>query len=247
MAGLAAESPFSLSSGDVMVRWAPVGTTPPAAERAELAAPLSAAERARLERFAFERDAWHYLVAHALLRRTLARCAAVAPEAWSFRIASGGRPEIAGPVGARRLRFSLSHTRGLAACAVCLDHAVGVDVEAVDASLLPAEVERRILAPSERAALAPLAGEERLQRLFALWTLKEACLKARGEGLAEPPAAVSFAFPADGPPAVAFAPPVVDDPAAWRLHAALLPSGHALAAAVRSAPGVRLRFRLRAG
>jgi 4'-phosphopantetheinyl transferase len=129
-------------------------------------------------------------------------------------------------------------------CAVCLDHPVGVDTEAVDAALFPTEVQRGVLGPAEIEALEPLVGEARLERLFTLWTLKEACLKARGEGLAEPPTAVSFALGSGGAPTAAFAPPIADDPAAWRFHATLLPSRHALAVAVRCPPGEPLRFRL---
>lgn len=244
MTGVAAESPFSLAADEVLVRWEAVGEAPSTAERGALAALLSAAERAHLERFRFEQDAWHYLVAHVLLRRTLAQCAPVPPAAWSFRVAPGGRPEIEGPAFARRLRFSLSHTRGLVACAVCLEHPVGVDVEAVDARTMGERVVARILAPEETGALAGLAAADRRRRLFELWTLKEACLKARGDGLAVPPAAVSFDLADEAPPRVAFAPEAADDPAAWRFHLAAPAPMHVLAMAVRCGAGVDVRFTL---
>lgn len=244
MTGMAAESPFSLAANEVLVRWEAVGTAPPAAEREAHAALLSPAERARRERFRFDRDAWHYAVAHALLRRTLARCAPVAPAAWSFRAAPGGRPEVEAPAFARRLRFSLSHTRGLVACAVCLEHPVGVDVEAVDARTMGEEIVARILAPEEVEALVGLAAAERRRRLFELWTLKEACLKARGDGLAVPPAALSFALAGAATPRVAFAPEAADDPAAWRFHLAAAAPRHVLAVAVRCGAGVEARFTL---
>lgn len=242
MVGLTAASQFSLATGDVLVRWAPVGKPPAAAERRALTALLSASERARLERFAFDEDAWHYLVAHALLRRTLARCAPVAPEAWSFRNSPGGRPEIEAPGLARRLRFSLSHTQGLVACAVCLDHPVGVDAEAIADEVMGEAVAARILAPAETTALEGLTALERRRRLFELWTLKEASLKATGDGLAVPPAALSFDLAGAAPPRVAFAPDVADDPAAWRFHLAAPGSEHVLAVAVRCGRGVEVGF-----
>lgn len=224
------------------MRWAPVGKAPPAAERGALTALLSASERARLERFAFDEDAWHYLVAHAVLRRTLAGCAPVTPEAWSFRASPGGRPEIEAPVHARRLRFSLSHTRGLVACAVCLDYPVGVDAEAVADQVMGEEVAARILAPAETAALEGLTALERHRRLFEFWTLKEACLKATGDGLAVPPAALSFDLTGGASPWVAFAPEAADDPSAWRFHLTAPGPAHVLAVAVRCGVGADVRF-----
>ena len=41
----------------------------------------------------------------------------------------------------------------------------------------------RIFSPGETAALHELDAEARVPRFFALWTRKEAVLKARGEGL----------------------------------------------------------------
>jgi len=82
-------------------------------QRSVLMGLLSDEERQRLTRFHFERDRVLFLVAHALLRITLSRYANIDPRAWQFRTGSYGRPEIADPRS--RLRFSLSHTRGLAA------------------------------------------------------------------------------------------------------------------------------------
>ena len=67
-------------------------------------------------------------MAHALARLTLSRYAPVPPEAWSFSLGEHGRPEIEGPSDAGRLRFNLSHTRGMVACAVVRELDIGVDV-----------------------------------------------------------------------------------------------------------------------
>jgi 4'-phosphopantetheinyl transferase len=233
--------PFSVAPGEVHVVWARVGEAPPGVDREPLAALLSAVERERLERFAFEEDRWRYLVAHGLLRRALSRCAPVSAAEWRFVATAAGRPEIEAPAAARRLRFSLSHAAGVTACAVCLDHAVGLDVEAVDASLMAGGVEQRILSAAEQEELAPLSGAARLRRLFALWTLKEACLKARGDGLAVEPAQLSFFWPRSGPPVVTFEPATGEHPDQWRLESCSLPTGHALAVAVRCPAAIDLR------
>src|SRR3954469_18866541 len=77
---------------------------------------LDAEEEERAARFHFDVDRRMYVGAHALLRRALSRHAPFEPASWRFVTRSHGRPEIAAP--ASRLRFSLSHTRRLVACAV---------------------------------------------------------------------------------------------------------------------------------
>src|SRR2546421_10271518 len=88
---------------------------------------LDQEERARAARFHFEQDRSMYIGAHALLRRALSRHAAVHPSAWRFEPEQHGRPRIVAP--STSLYFSLSHTRGLAACAIGVDLELGLDVE----------------------------------------------------------------------------------------------------------------------
>ncbi len=163
-----------------------------------------------------------------------------------FAAADGGRPEVASPESARRLRFSLTHTTGLAACAVCLDHDVGVDAEAVEGRPISTAFAERILSVAERRAVAVLPEERRGLRLFELWTLKEACLKARGDGLAVAPGELSFSLDAGRSPAVAFGAALAGDPREWWFHSASLASGHVLAVAVRSGAGSTVRLLARA-
>ena len=81
---------------------------------------LCADERAQWERIRPAAVRHTYLVAHALVRVTLSRYANVEPRAWTFVRNEYGRPEIAGAHSSARLRFSLSHTTGAAACGVVL-------------------------------------------------------------------------------------------------------------------------------
>ena len=60
---------------------------------------------------------------------------------------------------------------------------IGIDVEALD-KRVPMPVARRYFSEREVAALHALAPEDQPRRFLRLWTLKEAYLKAVGEGLA---------------------------------------------------------------
>jgi 4'-phosphopantetheinyl transferase len=139
--------------------------------------PLSAGEHARATRFLAEADRRDYIAAHVLLRRALSSVdPAYAPREWEFAAGERGRPELRD----RRIRFNLSHTRGLVACVIAATDC-GIDVEPVELERdLP---RRRVLTADESAALAALPVAEQPLRYARLWTLKEAYAKARGLGL----------------------------------------------------------------
>jgi 4'-phosphopantetheinyl transferase len=215
------------------------------ARAARALALLDAAERARLERFRDGDDARRCLLAHALARTTLTRYAPeVPPDRWRFEVNAHGRPEIAGRP--TPLRFNLSHTAGLVACAVALGRDVGVDVEHLFPPRFDAqaclEIAAAHFAPSEVADLSAAAPEGRRALFFELWTLKEAYVKARGLGLALPLACV--AFDAIAPETRARFEPGVDDAAEWHFTRLRPTPRHALALAVRRARGETLAVRV---
>lgn len=152
-----------------------------AADRDAALALLEPAERERIARFHFERDRRLHLVARALLRRSLSECdGGVPPAAWRFEARPGGRPELAAP--ASPLRFSVSHTPGLAMVAVSNALDIGADAERIPAQA-PADVIERTFTSLEQQGMARAAPADRPARFTAIWTLKEAYAKALGLGL----------------------------------------------------------------
>ena len=150
------------------------------------AALLSPDEHEHAQRLRFRDDARDYAVAHALLRRELSRGSTTAPVAWSFDRGVHGKPYVGGH-GAAAPSFSLSHTRGMVACALApADVAIGVDVESNQRDLDAVRLAERFFAPTEVAALTALPERSRRERFYDLWTVKEAVVKA--VGLALPPA-----------------------------------------------------------
>jgi 4'-phosphopantetheinyl transferase len=214
-----------------------------AAAPERLLAWLSDDERERHARFRFEEDRDVYLVAHALTRRALGQVAGVAPNQLSFQVGEHGRPEIAGPSGALALRFNLSHTRGLVACAVALGHDVGVDVERIDREVALLGVARHVFSERENAGLLSLSGSAQRLRFFELWTLKEAYVKAIGKGLAAPLKSISFLPEPNDPVAVHFAEQTLGDPSAWCFRRHEPGPGHRLAVAVRAGPLAAVSFK----
>ena len=194
---------------------------------------LTVDEHERMARFVFERDRRSFLLTRALVRTTLSRYASVAPADWRFIANVHGRPEILDrPAGVPDLRFNLSHTDGLIACAVTIGREVGVDVEHVGRHLMH-DVAGRHFAPKEVTDLRSLPESEQDRVFFDYWTLKEAYIKARGFGLALPLGDFAFKLNPPHAPAISFEPALEDDPATWQFLQDWPTPTHRLALAVR--------------
>jgi 4'-phosphopantetheinyl transferase len=171
---------ISLEADEVRVFLAEPDRLGPAADLRSI---LSSDDLAHVDRFRFERDRELSLASRALQRRALSECARVEPSAWVFQTDASGKPHIAVPDAAAGLRFSVSNTAGLVACAVARSRDVGVDLEAIRQEI-PMEVVRRCWTPREAADLAAAPADVRRRRFVETWVAKEAYAKARGLGLA---------------------------------------------------------------
>jgi 4'-phosphopantetheinyl transferase len=187
---------------------------------------LAPDERDQHRRFAFEPRRHEYLVTRALARTVLSRYGPLPPAAWRFARGPRGRPELDPPCG---LSFNLSNAPGLVACAVAR-HAVGVDLEPFDQGEAILALAGTVLSEAERRALEALPGAQRPGRALALWTLKEAYLKAVGAGLALPLQEAGFAVDALADITATFGPALRDRPGRWAFRL-LDHAGHRVAVA----------------
>jgi 4'-phosphopantetheinyl transferase len=186
-----------------------------------------------MERFHQVGDRVRFAVTRTLLRVMLSRMAGCPARDWRFRVTSHGRPELDLDAPARPpLRFNVSHTQGLVACAVTLGREVGVDVEHAGHRLM-LDVAERFFAPSEVADLRALPAETQGTAFFDYWTLKESYIKARGLGLSIPLEQFSFRLRGEHAPTISFAPELQDDPDTWLFVQDRPTPSHRLALAVR--------------
>lgn len=231
-----------LEPDEVRVYYAPSACVADPVQAERCLAMLSIEERERQARFFFEPDRQSYLAAHALTRGVLAELLGVAPAELCFLLGPHGRPELSYPDRQPRLRFNLSHTRGLVACAVTLEHAIGVDVEQLERRVEIDQLARSVFSEAERKALAGLSPERRRVRFFELWTLKESYIKAVGQGLALPLRSITLTLDSGQQPCIALGAPIADDGAEWWLHVREPVREYMLAVAVH-ASSVRLTVR----
>ena len=214
------------------------------AHRDAYLAMMSADEHERMARLVFDRDRRRFMLTRALVRTMLSRYTHVKPAEWRFIENVHGRPEILDrPQGVPDLRFNISHTDGLIACAVTIGREVGVDVEHVGRRLTH-DVAGRFFAPREVEDLTRLADDDQQRVFFDYWTLKEAYIKARGFGLALPLADFAFMLAPPAPPRISFEPALDDDPATWQFTQDWPTPHHRLAVAVRR-EGADLPVRIR--
>jgi 4'-phosphopantetheinyl transferase len=196
----------------------------------QLRAALPDDERARHDRYGDAGAAAEFLCGRALLRAALSTWSPSPHPSWRFRANAHGRPSLDHPEPAAH--FNLSHTRGMVTLSLGRDPMVGVDVERLDRKVRPLEVADRFFSPEEVASLRALPEARHRDRFLALWTLKEAYIKARGMGLALPLRAFTFS-PDEAPPTVSFAPALDDDATRWRFARADLDTGHRVAVAAK--------------
>jgi len=147
---------------------------------------LSSDEQKRAKRFCFERERARFVASRVLLRRILAYYTRTEPSKLQFDYGSRGKPSLVEGVAGDRIRFNLAHSNAGAIYALTLDRDIGVDFEAVVPIPEYQQIADRFFSSREKATLQALAGNDKLEAFFKIWTAKEAYLKACGEGLSQP-------------------------------------------------------------
>ena len=193
---------------------------------------LSGAEIQHLNRLQRTHVRHEYLVTRVLCRWALSRYARVRPEAWEFSIVAKSKPCVAGPVAYRSLRFNLTHTYGLVACAVTRAGKIGIDAEPRSRLIEVDDLAKIVLSPAEQERLAKLASPQRNEAFLKHWVLKEAYLKGRGTGLFLAPEQVTLRFKEDGQPT-----PI----GRWQLSLTDVAPAHIAAVAVRDRLGQQVQ------
>ena len=151
---------------------------------------LNQDERNRANRFKFLKHRQRYIAARSMLRQILSFYLSCAPQDIHFAYTEHHKPYLSIPNNA--LQFNLSHSEDRAIYAFTLQHAIGVDIEKVQASYNKS-VAQRFFSPQENEALEHLSPKENSIGFYRIWSRKEAIIKAVGKGLVIPIASFSVA------------------------------------------------------
>jgi 4'-phosphopantetheinyl transferase len=126
----------------------------------------------------------------------------------------------------------VTHSHGVALYAVTRGREVGIDLERIRSDLAVTEIAGRFFSRQEVAMLRALPTEEQREAFFRCWTRKEACLKARGEGLSLPLDQVDVSLAPGEPDAVPGTERNPSEASRWSLQELIPAPGYAAALAV---------------
>lgn len=143
---------------------------------------LSSDEKARADRFYFDKHKRRFTIARATLRIILSRYLNAAPEQLEFTYNAQGKPSV---TNSQKLQFNLSHTGDTAILAVGKGAPLGVDIEQYSAR--PYEgIAKNLFSKQELNGLAKAPASLKPALFFHVWAQKEAFIKASGLGLSYP-------------------------------------------------------------
>ena len=167
---------------------------------------LDSHERERATRFTRDDLRRRFVVAHTALRTILGHYLGIEPGEVQFHYGPHGKPRLAeagseghgaGSTERREssysllpapcsLHFNLAHSGDVAVVAVTRGGEIGVDVERLRQVRRLEQLARRYFTATEAAAIMSVDEPDRDAQFLAVWTAKEAILKAMGTGLSYP-------------------------------------------------------------
>lgn len=178
---------------------------------------LDAGEITRLQQQKIPKGQYTFLLTRVTLRYLLSLYfPAIRPECWRFSRTDEGRPFVSAPDVNAPL-FNLSHAENMLVFAFSHAGQPGVDIEKNSRQLPVLELAQRYFSVPETETLQALPDSRQADYFLMLWTLKEACVKASGKGLAK--ALKHYSFGIVQPSELLFYPAgdALDDQSHWRL------------------------------
>lgn len=186
-------------------------------------------ERAKADRMATRTLFARQVAAHGCLRLLLADYLGVAAASIGFTSGTNGKPRL-NPALQNQLSFNLSHSEGIAIIGITNGAEIGVDIERVRPMPDRLPIARDFFTPSEFEQLVDMTEADSALAFLRCWTLKEAYVKATGEGLSMPLNSFEVSMDPGSPPRLLQT--ASGTPAEWSLHSFLPRAGYLAGVAV---------------
>ncbi|PXX40219.1 4'-phosphopantetheinyl transferase family protein [Undibacterium pigrum] len=205
--------------------------------RQELLTLLNSAEHTRCARYLQQDDRDRYLGGRALTKLATAKLTGLQPADVSIVVAASGKPAIGLARADIKLpAISISHAGELVVVALAHDADIGVDVELLHHDVNLDELMGVVCSAREIAEINKPGQKQnqksRTQKFYEFWVLKEAYLKATGDGLSAD--ARRLVFSVDNVSTVSLLQSLDKQPAhAWDFFLKLYDQQHVLALASR--------------
>ena len=188
-------------------------------------------ERAgRLRSFDLRAD---FIYTRGVLRNVLSPHAGVDPTEIRFTYEDHGKPHLISEQGGDDIGFNVSHSRDVSVFAIADDRTVGVDVEFIRDDYDHDPIADRWFSSRENKLLAQLPVEDRIDGFFAVWSRKEAIVKALGTGISHRLSSFSVSVSPRDAAAILETEWDPSQKNAWSIHDIPLPEGYAGAVVAR--------------
>lgn len=153
---------------------------------------LTDEERMQADRYRVAAPRRRFVLGRGLMRQALGSCLGCSPEHVALTIPASGKPALDPRAGDADLQFNLSHSGDRVVLAIAVGTPVGVDVEELAERRMQREIAEKHYHPNELALLDAATGDDKATVFCRCWTLKEAVIKAIGEGLRYPIRTLDF-------------------------------------------------------
>lgn len=162
----------------------------------ELARYLSEYELNRYQRYRVQKKKTEFYLARKFIKSLVAGIMHLDVRSIELRPDSSGKPFLFAGGREVSLYCNLSHTQGLISCVISHMRNTGIDAEFQEG--LHDDLVQRFFHAREIDDYMLLDSAARIQRFYSLWTLKEAYVKAIGQGLYMALDSFWFSLPGDG-------------------------------------------------
>ena len=193
---------------------------------------LSEDEKNRAEKYKFNEDRDNFISSRGVLRIIAGKYLDVSPESIKFSYSSYGKPFLSLTEYPIRVNFNLSDTKGLVLYAFTLKNEIGIDVESLHKIMDMAAVASRFFSINEVQRLKHVALAKRDDAFLSCWTLKEAYIKAIGEGLSCPLDQFEMAFTEGQKPSLLYSQWDENEKERWQMYRIQAPEGYIASLAV---------------
>ncbi|MEE3239749.1 MAG: 4'-phosphopantetheinyl transferase superfamily protein [Pseudomonadota bacterium] len=202
---------------------------------------LSKSELDRNQRFRFAKDRHRDLISRALLRTELGKAVSLPPDAIELERGKHGKPQLAPSMQpmAEQVTFNVSHAGDWVILALSSEP-VGIDIEYTPRNNDVMAVADRYFYGAELKELQAFSPSEQRERFFDYWTLKEAYIKARGEGISLGLANFGFSITSENTIRISMRPCLNDCPDDWQFWSLTPENDYRLALALKSSSRARL-------
>ena len=141
---------------------------------------LSDEELNRLDRLKIDNKKAEFLSSRSILRIILSMYLTEDPNDLSINYTLAGKPILPNT----ELQFNVSHSKDFLLCGISLINRIGIDIQEIYPISSLDRIINNFFSPTEIQYLRSLPSREAYQEnFFAIWTAKEAYLKAVGEGI----------------------------------------------------------------